>query len=279
MAWGVPLVGVNHLEAHLFASLLEQPDLGWPLVVLLVSGGHTLLIEVSAPGRVPAARGHHRRRRRRGLRQGGPVPRPRLPGRPGHRPRSPAEGDPAAFAFPRSLPGDGYDFSFSGLKTSVVNTVRKQPGGRHRRRGRLVPGGGGRRAGRPGPAGPPPTSGATAALPGRRGGGQLAAPGPDRGGLRRGRHRGVPAQPGPVHRQRRHGGGGRAGGGSPRRAAAGSTWAPTRTCRLVPPSDPADRRSPAVPGQAGPARLGWHSARGCQPAAGRLSLALSTLDC
>ena len=51
LAWGVPLVGVNHLEAHLFASLLEQPDLGWPLVVLLVSGGHTLLIEVTGPGR------------------------------------------------------------------------------------------------------------------------------------------------------------------------------------------------------------------------------------
>jgi N6-L-threonylcarbamoyladenine synthase len=37
------------------------------------------------------------------------------------------EGDPAAYAFPRSMPGDGYDFSFSGLKTSVVNRVRKQP--------------------------------------------------------------------------------------------------------------------------------------------------------
>ena len=47
----MPFVGVNHLEAHLYASLLEQPDLGWPLVVLLVSGGHTLLIEVTAPGR------------------------------------------------------------------------------------------------------------------------------------------------------------------------------------------------------------------------------------
>ena len=51
LAWDVPLVGVNHLEAHLFASLLEQPDLGWPLVVLLVSGGHTLLVEVTEPGR------------------------------------------------------------------------------------------------------------------------------------------------------------------------------------------------------------------------------------
>ncbi|MGH9062464.1 MAG: tRNA (adenosine(37)-N6)-threonylcarbamoyltransferase complex transferase subunit TsaD, partial [Acidimicrobiales bacterium] len=50
LAWGVPFVGVNHLEAHLFASLLEQPELGWPLVVLLVSGGHTLLVEVTAPG-------------------------------------------------------------------------------------------------------------------------------------------------------------------------------------------------------------------------------------
>ena len=38
------------------------------------------------------------------------------------------EGDPTAFAFPRSLPGEGYDLSFSGLKTSVVNTVRKHPG-------------------------------------------------------------------------------------------------------------------------------------------------------
>ena len=63
--WGAPLVGVNHLEAHLFASLLEQPDLGWPLAVLLVSGGHTLLIEVrrtGCPYRILG--GDHRRRRR-----------------------------------------------------------------------------------------------------------------------------------------------------------------------------------------------------------------------
>ena len=64
LAWGVPFVGVNHLEAHLFASLLEQPDLGWPLAVLLVSGGHTLLIEVVEPGPLPGPRGDHRRRRR-----------------------------------------------------------------------------------------------------------------------------------------------------------------------------------------------------------------------
>ena len=126
MAWGVPLVGVNHLEAHLFASLLEQPDLGWPLVVLLVSGGHTLLIEVSEPGRyrllggtIDDAAGEAFDKVARFLGLG-------YPGGPAID-RVATEGDPGAFSFPRSLPGDGYDFSFSGLKTSVVNMVRKHP--------------------------------------------------------------------------------------------------------------------------------------------------------
>ena len=61
------------------------------------------------------------------------------------------QGDPTAFAFPRSTPGDGYDFSFSGLKTSVVNRGAQAPRGRHRRRGRLLPPGRGGRAGGPGP--------------------------------------------------------------------------------------------------------------------------------
>jgi N6-L-threonylcarbamoyladenine synthase len=126
LAWGVPLVGVNHLEAHLFASLLEQPDLGWPLVVLLVSGGHTLLVEVTEPGRyrlmggtIDDAAGEAFDKVARYLGLG-------YPGGPAID-RIAGEGDPTAFAFPRSYPGDGYDFSFSGLKTSVVNTVRKHP--------------------------------------------------------------------------------------------------------------------------------------------------------
>jgi N6-L-threonylcarbamoyladenine synthase len=126
LAWGVPLVGVNHLEAHLFASLLEQPDLGWPLVVLLVSGGHTLLVEVSAPGdyrllggTIDDAAGEAFDKVARFLGLG-------YPGGPAID-RIADQGDPTAFAFPRSLPGDGYDFSFSGLKTSVVTMVRKHP--------------------------------------------------------------------------------------------------------------------------------------------------------
>ena len=126
MAWGVPLVGVNHLEAHLFASLLEQPDLGWPLVVLLVSGGHTLLLEVTEPGgyrllggTIDDAAGEAFDKVARFIGLG-------YPGGPAIDRIAP-EGDPTAYAFPRSMPGDGFDFSFSGLKTSVVNRVRKEP--------------------------------------------------------------------------------------------------------------------------------------------------------
>jgi N6-L-threonylcarbamoyladenine synthase len=127
LAWDVPFVGVNHLEAHLFASLLEQPDLGWPLVVLLVSGGHTLLIEVTAPGRyrllggtIDDAAGEAFDKVARFLGLG-------YPGGPAID-RVAEDGDPNTFAFPRAFLGEGYDFSFSGLKTSVVNTVRKHPG-------------------------------------------------------------------------------------------------------------------------------------------------------
>ncbi|HEX3946649.1 MAG TPA: tRNA (adenosine(37)-N6)-threonylcarbamoyltransferase complex transferase subunit TsaD [Acidimicrobiales bacterium] len=126
MSWGVPFVGVNHLEGHLFASLIEQPDLGWPLVVLLVSGGHTLLVEMRGPGDYrllgqtiddAAGEAYDKVARYLGLGYpGGPVV-DRIAG----------TGDPTAFAFPRAMADDGYDFSFSGLKTSVVRTVERHP--------------------------------------------------------------------------------------------------------------------------------------------------------
>src|ERR1700722_13681379 len=47
LAWGKPFVGVNHLEGYLHAAFLEEPELALPAVVLLVSGGHTLLIEMA----------------------------------------------------------------------------------------------------------------------------------------------------------------------------------------------------------------------------------------
>src|SRR5215204_1869993 len=51
LVWDVPFVGVNHLEAHVYAAFLEEPDLPVPLVVLLVSGGHTMLVEFRAHAR------------------------------------------------------------------------------------------------------------------------------------------------------------------------------------------------------------------------------------
>ena len=156
LVWDVPFVAVNHLEAHLYAALLEEPDLELPLVVLLVSGGHTLLVLMEGHGRyrllgstIDDAAGEAFDKVARYLGLG-------YPGGPAID-RIAVQGDPEAIAFPRAMLDEGYDFSFSGVKTAVVNYVRKHPDGQHARRGRLLPGGRGRRArdqGRPGRRGP-----------------------------------------------------------------------------------------------------------------------------
>ena len=126
LTWEVPYIGVNHLEAHLYAGLLEDPTLEMPLVVLLVSGGHTMLIEMRGHGQYKllgrtiddaAGEAFDKVARFLGL---------------GH-PGGPAidaiarTGDPQAMSFPRAMMHDGLDFSFSGLKTSVINYVRNNP--------------------------------------------------------------------------------------------------------------------------------------------------------
>jgi N6-L-threonylcarbamoyladenine synthase len=126
LAWGVPFVAVNHLEAHLFAAMLEEPELDMPLVVLLVSGGHTLLVRMDAPGRyrvlgstLDDAVGEAFDKVARFLGLG-------YPGGPAIDHLA-MQGDPTAIAFPRAMLDEGYDFSFSGLKTAVINHVRKHP--------------------------------------------------------------------------------------------------------------------------------------------------------
>jgi N6-L-threonylcarbamoyladenine synthase len=126
LAWGLPFVGVNHMEGHLHAAFLEDPEMALPAVVLLVSGGHTMLVHMSAEGRYrllgqtiddAAGEAFDKVARFLGLGYpGGPVI-----------DRLAASGDPQAIPFPRGLKGEGYDFSFSGLKTSVVYYVRKNP--------------------------------------------------------------------------------------------------------------------------------------------------------
>ena len=107
-----------------------------------------MVVVMEGHGRYRVRRGDRRRRGRRGVRQGRALPRSRLSGRAGDRPRSSAEGDAAAIAFPRADARRGLDFSFSGLKTAVVNHVRRHPDVAGRRRRGVVPGGGGRPAGR-----------------------------------------------------------------------------------------------------------------------------------
>ncbi len=127
LVWDVPFVAVNHLEAHLYAAFLEESDLKMPMVVLLVSGGHTMLVVMEDHLRYrvlgatlddAAGEAFDKVARFMGLGYpGGPVI-----------DRLSAEGDPDAIAFPRAMANDGWNFSFSGVKTAVVNHVRKNPG-------------------------------------------------------------------------------------------------------------------------------------------------------
>jgi N6-L-threonylcarbamoyladenine synthase len=126
LAWDVPFVGVNHLEAHLYAALLDDPHLELPLVVLIVSGGHTMLVVMEGHGRyrllgqtLDDAAGEAFDKVARFLGLG-------YPGGPAID-KEAMRGDPNAVRFPRAMLDEGLDFSFSGLKTAVVNHVRAHP--------------------------------------------------------------------------------------------------------------------------------------------------------
>ena len=127
LVWERPFIGVNHLEAHLYAGLLDDPTLEFPLVVLLVSGGHTMIVEMRGHGdytilgrTIDDAAGEAYDKVARYLGLG-------YPGGPAIDAIA-AQGDPGAVRFPRAMAHEGLDVSFSGLKTAVVNHVRKNPG-------------------------------------------------------------------------------------------------------------------------------------------------------
>ncbi|MBK5937647.1 tRNA (adenosine(37)-N6)-threonylcarbamoyltransferase complex transferase subunit TsaD [Halorhodospira halophila] len=125
LAWarGLPAVGVHHMEGHLLAPLLEPDPPAMPLVALLVSGGHTMLVQVADFGRyrvlgesVDDAAGEAFDKTARLLQ----LP---YPGGPSIA-RLAAEGTPGAVRLPRPMTDrPGLDFSFSGLKTAVLHAV------------------------------------------------------------------------------------------------------------------------------------------------------------
>lgn len=119
-ALDVPLVGVNHIEGHLSANYIAHKELEPPFVTLIVSGGHTHLVEVKDYGEYEIlgrtrddASGEAFDKVARAMElgyPGGPII-----------DRLAKEGDPKAIEFPRAYIDDGYDFSFSGIKSSVLN--------------------------------------------------------------------------------------------------------------------------------------------------------------
>ena len=125
MGWGIPAVPVHHMEAHLLAALLEEPAPEWPFVALLVSGGHTMLVDVAKPGvyRVlgqtlddAAGEAFDKTAKLLGL---------PYPGGPALAALA-TKGTSGRFAFPRPmLKKPGLEFSFSGLKTAVLMKVRE----------------------------------------------------------------------------------------------------------------------------------------------------------
>ncbi len=125
-----PIVGVNHLEAHLFANLIEEPDLKGPFIGLIVSGGHTTLVEVKDWGRYrllgrtrddAVGEAFDKVAKLLGLPfPGGPAIEREAVG---------GESDFVRFPKPMSDRAEkslSYDFSYSGLKTAVVNYYRSQ---------------------------------------------------------------------------------------------------------------------------------------------------------
>jgi N6-L-threonylcarbamoyladenine synthase len=121
-AWGVPAVGVHHMEGHLLAPMLEENPPAFPFVALLVSGGHTQLVRVDGIGRYEllgesvddaAGEAFDKTAKLMGLRYPGGPEIALLAER----------GTPGRFLFPRPMTDrPGLDFSFSGLKTSTLTT-------------------------------------------------------------------------------------------------------------------------------------------------------------
>jgi N6-L-threonylcarbamoyladenine synthase len=121
----VPFVGVNHLEAHLYSNLLIDEDSRFPALALLISGGHTLLVHALGHGEYDilgstiddaAGEAFDKVARFLGL---------DYPGGP-EIDRLSLLGNPKAVNFPRAMAAEpGFDVSYSGLKTAVINHVRK----------------------------------------------------------------------------------------------------------------------------------------------------------
>ena len=122
-----PFLGINHLEGHLLSPFLDQTSVP-PHVALIVSGGHTLLLDVEGAGRYRKLGGTRDDAAGEAYDKVGKMLGLPYPGGPEIE-KAALDGNPKAYDFPRSMLHDPHlDFSFSGLKTAVLYTLRKETG-------------------------------------------------------------------------------------------------------------------------------------------------------
>lgn len=134
---GLPLTPIDHLHGHVVASTLEPGPIEPPYLCLVASGGHTFLARVDDPRGYSVLGQTLDDAAGEAFDKGARMLELPYPGGP-EIDRLAREGDPGAFDFPRSLPGEGLDFSFSGLKTALLYAVRDLGDGVEGRRADLA---------------------------------------------------------------------------------------------------------------------------------------------
>lgn len=129
LGWGVPVIGVNHLRGHLRSADLDEARVTYPALVLLVSGGHTLLARMTSVRDIAVLGGTRDDSVGEAYDKVGRMLGLGFPGGPGVD-RLAATGQPR-LALPRPLLNEGYEFSFSGLKSSVARALAQSPAPAH----------------------------------------------------------------------------------------------------------------------------------------------------
>lgn len=134
LATGKPLLGINHLEGHVYSLWLTQPfrEIIFPVIVLIVSGGHTELLLMKDHGVYERLGGTLDDAAGEAFDKVGRLLNLPFPGGP-HIQHAAQNGNPAAYRFPRAKRDESFDFSFSGLKTAVIREVSVQPSATRKR--------------------------------------------------------------------------------------------------------------------------------------------------
>jgi N6-L-threonylcarbamoyladenine synthase len=136
LGWNKPLVGINHIEGHIYSLWLDEnaPDVVFPVLCLVVSGGHTELIEMRGHGEYRLLGGTLDDAAGEAFDKVGRVLGLPYPGGPAID-QAARSGNPAAFNFGRAMQDETFNFSFSGLKTAVMRAVQPPPPNGKRTRG------------------------------------------------------------------------------------------------------------------------------------------------